>query len=214
MGKNKFPLLILVVIACFIAIGCSRRESSANSFVNVEAEPEKAPQSSTEDRTAELKEISFQNFEGKTMEDILAKDADSYVIDFNEFFNLAGLDYDIIGDSIVVMPFSYNRDADFSVMIHFDQGYRMVHGVTISRGRNADTSWRKVDEFESATDWIFDATLDGEKYLIGADAMDYLWRQIRLLTAPADKADAVNAAVDAELASYSEIPDDFVFPEE
>ncbi len=85
----------------------------------------------------------------------------------------------------------------------------MVHGTTISLGRNADTSWRKVDEFESATDWIFDATLDGEKYLIGADAMDYLWRQIRLLTAPAEKADAVNQAVDAELASYSEIPDEF-----
>ena len=208
MGKNKFPLFILVVIACFIAIGCSRRESSANAYINVDAEPE-APQSSTNDKTAELKEISFQNFEGKTMEDVLATEADSYMIDFDEFFNLAGLEHDIVGDDIVVMPINYNRESDFCVQIHFDQDYRMVHGTTISRGRNADTSWRKVDEFESATDWIFDATLDGEKYLIGADAMDYLWRQIRLLTAPAEKADAVNQAVDAELASYSEIPDEF-----
>ena len=213
MGK-KFPMFILVVIACFIAFGCSERKSSANAFINVDAEPEKAPQSSTNDKTAELKEISFQNFEGKTMEDILATEADSYMIDFDEFFNLAGLEYDIIGDNIVVMPINYNRESDFCVQIHFDQEYRMVHGVTISRSRNADGTWRYTNEFESATDFIFDATLKGEKYLIGADAMDYLWRQIRLLTAPADKADAVNQAVDAELASYSEIPEDFILPEE
>ena len=57
-------------------------------------------------------------------------------------------------------------------------------------------------------------TLNGNKYLIGADAMDSLWREIRVLTAPEDKVEVVNAAVDAELASYYDFPDDAILPEE
>ena len=77
-----------------------------------------------------------------------------------------------------------------------------------------DNAWKESRDFESATDFIFDMVLGGEKYLIGADAMDALWRDVRVLTAPEDKVEVVNAAVDAELASYYELPDDFILPEE
>ena len=216
MGR-KFPLFVLVVIACFIAAGCGKRTSS-EAFINVEAEREIAPQSTTEkeDKTAQLKEMSYQNFDGKTMDDILVKEADEYIVDFNEFFNLAGLSYDFVGDSIVVTPIEYNAESDFAVSIHLfkNSPYLIVGGSTTSKGRNTDGTWRESRDFESATDFIFDAVLDGKEFLIGADELDFLWREIRVLTSPEDKVAAVNAAVDAELASYYEVPEDFVFPEE
>ncbi len=216
MGK-KFPFLILAVIACFIAVGCGRRESS-EALVNVAAEPEIAPQSTAEkeDKTAQLKEMSFQNFDGKTMDDILADRDDEYIVDFDKFFNLAGLSYDFVGDDIVVTPIEYNAEADFAVQIHLfnNSPYLIVGGSTTGKGSNADGTWRESHNHESATDFIFGATLGSKEFLIGADELDYLWREIRVLTAPENKVEVVNAAVDAELASYYELPDDFIFPEE
>jgi len=216
MGR-KFPLFVLVAIVCFIAAGCGKRTSS-EAFINVEAEREIAPQSTAEkeDKTAQLKEMSYQNFDGKTMDDILVKEADEYIVDFNEFFNLAGLSYDFVGDSIVVTPIEYNAESDFAVSIHLfkNSPYLIVGGSTTSKGRNTDGTWRESRDFESATDFIFGAVLDGKEFLIGADELDFLWREIRVLTSPEDKVAAVNAAVDAELASYYEVPEDFVFPEE
>lgn len=216
MGR-KFPLFVLVAIACFIAASCSKRTNS-EALINMETEREIAPQSTAEkeDKTAQLKEISYQNFDGKTMNDILVKEADNYIIDFNKFFSLAGLSYDFIGDSIVVTPIEYNAESDFVVSIHlFEKSpFLIVGGSTTSKGRNADDTWRESRDFESATDFIFDAALDGKEFLIGADELDFLWREIRVLTSPEDKVAAVNAAVDAELASYYEVPEDFIFPEE
>ena len=217
MGRRKFPLFVLVAIACFITAGCGKRASS-EAFINVEAEREIAPQSTAEkaDKTAQLKEMSYQNFDGKTMNDILADGADEYVVDFDKFFNLAGLSYDFVGDDIVVTPIGYNAESDFAVMIHLFKNppYLIVGGSTTSKGRNTDGTWRESHDFNSATDFIFGAILDGKEFLIGADELDFLWREIRVLTSPEDKIEAVNAAVDAELASYYEVPDDFVFPEE
>ena len=207
MGR-RFPFFILIAVACFIVCGCARKENSA-SAITVTAEYD-TPVSTTEDKTDELKNISFNNFEGKTMEDIATDDAKA--ISFDEFFNLAGLDYAIIEDDIVVTPFSYNRESDFAIQIHV-QSNGIVSGYTVSKGRTADNAWKESRDFESATDFIFDMVLGDEKYLIGADAMDALWRDVRVLTAPEDKVEVVNAAVDAELASYYELPDD-VLPEE
>ena len=215
MGR-KCPLFVLIAIACFIAVGCGKRTSS-EAFINVDAEREIAPQSTAEeDKTAQLKEMSFQNFEGKTMDDILADGAGEYIIDFDKFFNLAGLSYDFVGDDIVVTPIKYNAEADFAVQIHLfkNEPYLIVGGSTTSKGRNTDGTWRESHDFDSATDFIFGATLGDKEFLIGADELDYLWREIRVLTAPEDKVEVVNQAVDAELASYYDIPDDFVFPEE
>ena len=209
MGK-KFPIFILAVVACFIACGCNRKDVST-AAINVTAE--EAPQSTT-DKTDLLKELSFKNFEGKTMGDILADEVGDYTLDFDEFFNLAGLDYDMIGDDIVVTPIEYNKASDFAIQIHISQPYGIVSGYTVNKIREADGTWRETHEFNSATDFIFDMTLNGNKYLIGADAMDSLWREIRVLTAPEDKVEVVNAAVDAELASYYELPENFIFPEE
>ena len=206
--EKKFPYFILIVVVCFAICGCAKKENSATA-ITVTAE--ETPVSTTEDKTDELKNMSFNNFEGKTMEDIATDDAKA--ISFDEFFNLAGLDYAIIEDDIVVTPFSYNKESDFAIQIHV-QSNGIVSGYTGSKGRTADNAWKESRDFESATDFIFDMVLGGEKYLIGADAMDALWRDVRVLTAPEDKVEVVNAAVDAELASYYELPENFIFPEE
>ena len=208
MGR-RFPYFILIAVACFIVCGCARKENSA-SAITVTAEYD-TPVSTTEDKTDELKNISFNNFEGKTMEDIATDDAKA--ISFDEFFNLAGLDYATIEKDIVVAPINYNKESDFAIQIHV-QSNGIISGYNLSKGRAADNTWKESRDFESATDFIFDMVLGDEKYLIGADAMDALWRDVRVLTAPEDKVEVVNAAVDAELASYYELPEDFIFPEE
>lgn len=207
--EKKIPYFILIAVACFIVCGCARKENSA-SAITVTAEND-TPVSTTEDKTDELKNISFKNFEGKTMEDIATDDAKA--ISFDEFFNLAGLDYVIIEKDIVVTPINYNKESDFAIQIHA-QSNGIISGYNLSKGRAADNTWKESRDFESATDFIFDMVLGDEKYLIGADAMDALWRDVRVLTAPEDKVEVVNAAVDAELASYYELPEDFIFPEE
>ena len=222
MGR-KFPLFVLVVIACFIAAGCGKRTSS-EAFINVEAEREIAPQSTAEkeDKTAQLKEMSYQNFDGKTMDDILVKEADEYIVDFNEFFNLAGLSYDFVGDNIVVTPIEYNAESDFAVSIHLfkNSPYLIVGGSTTSKvigeARRNHGTLQFGGRFclQPSIRAKSSLALDGKEFLIGADELDFLWREIRVLTSPEDKIAAVNAAVDAELASYYEVPEDFVFPEE
>ena len=201
MGR-RFPYFILIAVACFIVCGCARKENSA-SAITVTAEYD-TPVSTTEDKTDELKNISFNNF--------IATD-DAKAISFDEFFNLAGLDYVIIEKDIVVTPINYNKESDFAIQIHV-QSNGIISGYNLSKGRAADNTWKESRDFESATDFIFDMVLGDEKYLIGADAMDALWRDVRVLTAPEDKVEVVNAAVDAELASYYELPENFIFPEE
>lgn len=210
--KKVIFLCFIAAMACLLC-ACTIRESAAmptevteaNTGANIPSE--NAPLDTSDkavDRTAELKTLSYRNFKGSTMDLIVT---DGYVIDLGKFFELAGLKYAISGGIIDIYPQDYNADEDFFVKIYYSAPLNIVNGDTIGRERQDDGSWREQKSHESATDFIFDAVLGEQKLKIGADELDYLWREIRLLSAPADKAAEINAEVDAELASYYADPD-------
>ncbi len=148
-----------------------------------------------------VRDKSYANFYGQDMS-ILAADDTGEIIDFAKFISLAGLDYNFHDDGFTIFSSAFSDATTFIIEVRFNDASSIVGGSTLYLGRSTGDGWDTVVDFNSATDVIYSAVLGDHSFLIGADEMDYLWREVRLLTAPADKADEINAAIDAELASY------------
>lgn len=194
--RRLFSIFFLIAFAFVLVCGCSNQGATAIS-TEAEVEQEATPEG-FEDSTSSRKEIAYKNFEGKTESDIVTDEK----IDFAKLFDMAGLEYYKVDDGIIAKSIDYNAEESFVIFVRIDPAYHIVNGSTIFKNRQGDDEWKDIVEHESATDFIFDAKMGDDNYRIGVDELDYLWREVRLLTAPADKINAVNAAVDAEIESY------------
>lgn len=199
--RKFFSIIIMVIVALCLVCGCTNSNTEAMVSSLDTTDEKYAPvgfQEGIHDNTSWLKEDAYRNFEGKTEFDLVQGDK----IDFAKLFELAGMKYRIVDDGIIAASSGYNLEESFVFFIRIDPEYHIVNGSTLFKGYHDDKTWEEIIEHDSATDFIFDAKLGDNEYRIGADELDYLWREIRVLTAPADKIDAVNAAVDAEFESY------------
>ena len=199
--RKFFSIIVMVIVIVCLVCGCSNSDKANAVSTNTTEDEFYTPagfQEGFHDTTAWKKEVAYNNFDGKTEFDIV----DDEKIDFAKLFSMADLTYRVIDDGIVAASRGYNYEESFAIFIDIDPEYHIVHGSTIFKNRQEDETWKETIKHESATDFIFDAKLGENEYKIGADELDYLWREIRILTAPADKIDAVNAAVDAEFESY------------
>ena len=190
-------LSIFAVAIVFLAItGCSKKSLTQG----VEVEPNTAPSETIIPATRQ--EQNYQNFKGKTMEVMLDQRGDNVVVNLARFFQLAQINYEVRETEIVLTVDEYAPEDEFQVTIRYTPGYNIINGDRIDVGRKADGTWETTRTHESATDFIFEACIDDQDFLIGVDELDYLYRELRLLTVPAEKRAEVAAEIDAELASY------------
>ena len=153
------------------------------------------------DNTAELKTKSYEALKGYTEADFY----DGEFFDIAAFAHKAGCSCVLSSnlDEIIIHPNGYNAEEDFEVVIKISPLTQMVSGDTISLGR-IDGGWSEIENHYSATDFTAGMMVDSYAVQVGFDELDYLWRQIRVLTAPDDKFNEINAEIDAEIESYYE----------
>ena len=196
-----FFFAVCAIIAC---VACAKKAQSTEAkdiepvnVVDTKAELAKA--------TAAHKADAYQRFmaKGGTLDPYFTENAERPVLDLDSFLKDLGLKYTVLGDSIVIEPDTqYALDEDFMYTIFYEGD--MIHGNRTEVGRNAD-GWQTTDKYDSATDFIFLAKLNGKTYYIGCDELDVMYKSLRVLTTPADKVTEVEKAIDAEL-TYSEEP--------
>lgn len=210
---KKLVFVIATIIACGTMIACVSSENRAAeapkpAAVTVIEEPLVAPVSAIEespkiDRTAELKVQSYEAMKGYM-------EADFY--NDNDFFDMAAF-CKAVGckcvlsstlDEIIIEPIDYNDKETFQVSIKISTATKMVNGDVIRLGK-IENGWEDTEYHFSATDFTTGLVIDDYYVQIGFDELDYLWREIRLLTAPEDKFDEINAEIDAEIQSYYDL---------
>lgn len=210
---KKLVFVIATIIACGTMIACVSSENRAAeapkpAAITVIEEPLVAPASAIEespkiDRTAELKVQSYEAMKGYM-------EADFY--NDNDFFDMAAF-CKAVGckcvlsstlDEIVIEPIDYNDKEAFQVSIKISPTTKMINGDVIRLGK-IENGWEDTEYHFSATDFTTGLVIDDYYVQIGFDELDYLWREIRLLTAPEDKFDEINAEIDAEIQSYYDL---------
>lgn len=151
------------------------------------------------DNTKELKLKSYEALKGYTEADFY----DGEFFNITAFAHKAGCSCVLSSnlDEIIIHPIGYNAEEDFEVVIKISPTTQMVSGDTISLGK-IDGGWSEIERHYSATDFTTGMMIDSYGVQIGFDELDYLWREIRLLTSPDDKFDEINAEIDAEIESY------------
>ncbi|MCQ2571003.1 MAG: hypothetical protein MJ154_02035 [Candidatus Saccharibacteria bacterium] len=148
------------------------------------------------DKTHESKEASFDAFKDKREVDFYTGEK----FDFARVAETAGCSYLVSEDSIIITPIGYSDEATFKIEIFYDsRGF--INGDSISVGKS-DETWIKAYNHQSATDFTTEATAGEKDFIIGFDELDYLWREIRVLTAPEDKVAEIDGLIMAEMASY------------
>ena len=100
----------------------------------------------------------------------------------------------------IIAPVGYRPSDDFRIEVLVDEA--KIAGDVISLGRLADNNWNESERHDSATDFTTKVTIGASVFTIGYDELDYLYRQLRVLTAPSDKFDELNRAIDEEIESY------------
>lgn len=150
-----------------------------------------------EDRTHEFKLASFNAFIDKREVDFYTDNR----FDFVKVIEAAGCRYSEFENTITISPIGYSKDETFEIVIAYDSE-GIINGDTIFVGKSAGENWIKIYSHQSATDFMTEAIIGDKKLLIGFDELDYLWRELRVLTAPADKAEEIDGLILAEIASY------------
>jgi hypothetical protein len=211
---KRLVIFLATTVFCGAMIACVSGENRAAeapkpATVTVIEEPLVAPVSASEespkiDHTAELKVQTYEAMKGYM-------EADFY--NDNDFFDIAAF-CKAVGckcvlsstlDEIIVEPIGYNDKETFQVAIKISPATQMVNGDVIRLGKIDENSWEDTEYHFSATDFTTGLVIDDYNVQIGFDELDYLWREIRLLTAPEDKFDEINAEIDAEIQSYYDI---------
>lgn len=208
MNKKLYMLLVMMFV-CSTMIACTGFKTAAikqPASVTVIEEPISAPAALTsaikepEDKTAELKLQSYEALKGFTEADFY----DGEFFDIAAFAKQAGCSCVLSSnlDEIIIRPYGYNDEETFKVVIKMSPTTQIVNGDTIMLGKIGEDDWAEVESHYSATDFTTGMMIDSYCVQIGFDELDYLWREIRLLTAPADKFDEINTEIDEEIASY------------
>lgn len=197
-------------------VGCTISSSSAISSAAESDKPATPPQGTvSSSESAQVSESTQVNEEAsqtitvptaddqayrilsaKLLDDYMAAGGEFPIFNMEDFLDDAGASHFIEKSKIIV-----SIKDEYSVVIRYDSR-TFINDVTVYRG--AHESGIIVEKLESATDCIFATKIDDTNLLIGADAMDYLYREINLLVAPNELREEVNTRIDAELARYYE----------
>ncbi len=209
---KKFYVLICIIFSLFVT-ACNSKSTEASAdepsikSVQVVESPlhyeEPEPESSSEselDKTAAYKESSYRNFDGKSEADFVTEDKESF--DLVAMIETAGCAYylDEATGNFIIAPVGYRPSDDFRIEVLVDDA--KIAGDIISLGRLADNNWNESERHDSATDFTTKATIGANTFIIGYDELDYLYRQLRVLTAPSNTVDELNRAISAEIESY------------
>lgn len=206
----KKPIFLLLVACAAVAcVACARKAQTPVEASDVDNTPVNVVDTKAllQKATAEHKADAYANFmaKGGTLDPYFSESTERPVLDLNAFLGDLGLKYTVFNDRIVIEPNTqYALDEDFMYTIFYEGD--MIHGNRTDVGRGAG-GWQTTDKYDSATDFIFLATLDGKTYFIGCDELDVMYRSLRVLTTPTDKVAEVEKAIDAEL-TYSDEPID------
>ena len=216
--NKKLLMLLVMVFTCSTMIACTGFKTATNkqaTSVTVIEEPIKVPaalssaiEEKPEDNTAELKNQSYEALKGYTEADFY----DGEYFDIAAFAKQAGCTCVLSSnlDEIVIRPVGYNDTEAFKVVIKISPATRMVSGDTIMLGKIGDDDWSETENHYSATDFTTSMMIDSYGVQIGFDELDYLWREIRLLTAPDNKFNEINSEIDAEIQSYYDIGEETI----
>lgn len=174
------------------------------SALDESCEPEIYYAPDVEQTTIQHKESAYQNMvKAGTLDYYLADSNGGPILDLEKFLADLGLDYEVGKETIRITPnVPYTSNEDFEYVIRFDGDMIRGNDTFISR---ADSGWKEIEHYDSATDFIFLMTLDRQIYYIGCDELDVMYRSLRVLTTPLDKVAEVNDAIDAEL-NWSDEP--------
>ena len=209
---KKYYVLICIVFSLFVT-ACNSKSTEASAeepsikSVQVIESPlhyeESKPESSSEselDKTDAYKESSYRNFDGKSEADFITEDKESF--DLVAMIETAGCAYylDETTGNYVIAPVGYRPSDDFRIEILVSS--TKIIGDIISLGRLDSDNWNESERHNSATDFTTKATIGANTFIIGYDELDYLYRQLRVLTAPSDKFDELNRAISTEIARY------------
>ena len=209
---KKFYVLICIILAIFVT-ACNSKSTEASAeepsikSVQVVESPlhyeESKPESSSEsglDKTDAYKESSYRNFDGKSEADFVAEDKESF--DLVAMIETAGCAYylDETTGNYVIAPVGYRASDDFRIEILVSN--TKIIGDIISLSRLDSSNWNESERHNSATDFTTKVTIGASVFTVGYDELDYLYRQLRVLTAPSDKIDELNRAISAEIESY------------
>ncbi len=209
---KKYYVLICIVFSLFVT-ACNSKSTEASAeepsikSVQVIESPlhyeESKPESSSEsglDKTDVYKESSYRNFDGKSEADFITEDKESF--DIVAMIETAGCAYylDETTGNYVIAPVGYRPSDDFRIEILVSN--TKIIGDIISLGRLDSDNWNESERHNSATDFTTKAAIGANTFIIGYDELDYLYRQLRVLTAPSDKFDELNRAISTEIARY------------
>ncbi len=199
---KKFVFFVVGIMLCGL-VGCGQAKTAEEPkavavIINEPPIPKPIEEVKFVDRTAELKLASYEAFLDDTEENFYD---DHGYFDIAAFAEQAGCECVIKEHEIKIRPLDYNAAADFEVVLEIAPLTRMVTGDTIYAGWNGE-NFVSTEVYESASDFTTKLTLGDSFAEISYDELDHLWREIRLMTAPDDKAVEINAAIDAEIESY------------
>ena len=212
--NKRLLMLLVIVFTCSTMIACTGFKTAATTkqptSITIIEEPIDPPAAKItsvvneepKDKTAELKTQSYEALRGYTEVDFY----DGEYFDVAAFARQAGCTCVLSSnlDEIIIRPIGYNDEETFEVIVKVSPTTQMVNGDTIHLGK-IDGGWRETENHYSATDFTTGIMVDSYGMQIGFDELDYLWREIRLLTAPDDKFDEINAEIDAEIQSYYDL---------
>ena len=202
--------IFLIVVLCFSSClyGCTNDDDKAKSAkvpasVSIIEEPLEQPGNintvAIVDNTAELKQKTYEALKGYEEGDFYTE---SGYFDIVAFAKAIGCSCRLSStlDEIVIQPNNYNAEEDFRVTIKVNSR-AIVTGDSIERVK-LDNGWQEKKSHYSATDFTTGLIIEDYKIQIGFDELDYIWLELRILTAPIDRADEIREEVSEEIASY------------
>lgn len=203
----KKTLVLLLVLLCLCTTACSieriRDDEPQKPDISdvISEEPTRAE--IAKNRTAELKQQSYERMLGKDETSFATEDS----FDMGLFIETCGAQwtFNSLGD-IIITPIDYDAESDFRIQILCTKN-GFISGDLIYIGNRGDGSWDNFTEHGDPTDFVMKTSIGEHEYQIGFDELDYIYRQLRLLTSPADKQAELNELIDAEIAAYYAYPD-------
>lgn len=204
-----FPLALIALLlaGCANINGFNTEAAQAPEETPITIAPQNEPQSPLTTTPVEVSEpqtSSTPSIKDRTMDEFMIEFDESYAFDFGMLIEAAGLKCDKTQEGHLIISPTAVTDAEshFAIVIRFGGDYRIISGSVTYAGINKDGNWIERREFDSATDFIFPMIVGDNIYLVGADEMDHLYKEVKVLTAPAGEAEEVARQVDEELQSY------------
>lgn len=205
--KRLFYFLAIVASIAAIATACSKRSTSpAIEDDGEKLKVDEMPVIDIEQSTIQHKMDAYKHFKEKgghiDAYFIEYENSDVTLFDLNEFLKDLGLSYEKTEKAIVIKPnIEYSTKENFVYTINYKDD--MVYGHDLMIGGPKDEEWDLYDHYDSATDFIFQAVLGRDVYMIGVDEFDQIYGKLLMLTTPAENLQEMNQLISEDL-SYSE----------